>query len=138
MPLVRYLLFAGGILLALLFVADWYLPTPAQQTADGDIDRTIIRIHSDNKWPAAVKFDTTMPIAAAFPANDEVDPVLAPAADKPVPARQAEAVAPPARPQKAPEHSRRRARLPSRVAVRESQRRIATYQLSDGWAWSRW
>ena len=138
MPLVRYLLIAGAILLTLLFLADWYLPKPTLQTADGDIDRTVIRIHSDNRWPAAIKFDTTMPIPPAIPANNEVDRMPDRVPDETVPVRQAVATVPPTHSVKSPEHSRRRARLPPRVAVRESQRRIATYQLSDGWAWSRW
>jgi hypothetical protein len=60
MLVVRYFLFVGGALLALLFVADTWLPKlPAEQRADADLP--VIRIHSDRKWPQAVVFDTSHP-----------------------------------------------------------------------------
>ena len=60
MLVVRYFLFVGGALLALLFVADTWLPKlPAEQRADADLP--VIRIHSDRKWPQAVVFDTSQP-----------------------------------------------------------------------------
>ena len=62
MPVVRYFFFVGGVLLALLFISDAYLPKlPA---ADGDyagVDKSIIRIYSDRKWPERVVFDTSLP-----------------------------------------------------------------------------
>ena len=67
MPLVRYFFLVGGVLLALLFVAGLYLPkSPAvEQTAD--IDRQVIRIHSDRKWPERIVFDTTRPTTTPAP-----------------------------------------------------------------------
>ena len=48
MPLARYFLFVGGVLLALLFLSDAYLPKlPAAERADTDLP--VIRIHSDRK-----------------------------------------------------------------------------------------
>lgn len=61
MPLVRYFLFTGIMLLGLLFVAERYLPKPADKFA-ADVDRSIIRIHSDHQWPAAVRIDTGVAI----------------------------------------------------------------------------
>jgi hypothetical protein len=44
MPLARYFLFVGGVLLALLFVADALLPKlPAAETANANLP--VIRIH---------------------------------------------------------------------------------------------
>jgi hypothetical protein len=63
MPLLRYFLFVGGILLALLVISDacfTKLPMPAGPVAD----LTTIRIHSDHKWPAPMVFDTSMPALA--------------------------------------------------------------------------
>ena len=64
MPLARYFLFVGGVLLALLFVVDAALPklpvTDADRT-DTAVDKSIIRIHSDRKWPGRVVFDTSLP-----------------------------------------------------------------------------
>ena len=64
MPLARYFLIVGGVLLALLFVVDASLPTfpvaDANRTDTG-VDKSIIRIHSDRKWPERVVFDTSLP-----------------------------------------------------------------------------
>ena len=63
MPLARYFLFVGGVLLALLFISDAYLPKlPVSNRANSH--SAIIRIHSDQKWPERVVFDTTQtPVA---------------------------------------------------------------------------
>jgi hypothetical protein len=64
MPVARYFLFVGGVLLALLFVFDAYLPkvpvTVTDRTEAG-ADKSIIRIHSDRKWPERIVFDTSLP-----------------------------------------------------------------------------
>lgn len=60
MLVVRYFLYVGGVLLALLFVSDVYLPKPpVVETADTDLP--VIRIHSDRKLPERVVFDTSRP-----------------------------------------------------------------------------
>jgi len=65
MPLARYFLFVGGVLLALLFVADACLPKmPVTESASGGFDPASIRIHTDRKWPERVVFDTSRPIIA--------------------------------------------------------------------------
>jgi hypothetical protein len=63
MPLARYFLFVGGVLLALLFVSDAYLPKlPDAVRAVADLPA--IRIHTDRKWPERVVFDTSLPTIA--------------------------------------------------------------------------
>jgi hypothetical protein len=60
MPLARYFLFVGGVLLALLFISDDYLPKLA--VSNRAISHSaIIRIHSDQKWPERVVYDTSLP-----------------------------------------------------------------------------
>jgi hypothetical protein len=60
MPLARYLLFVGGVLLALLFVSDPFLPKlPVADWSNSH--SAIIRIHSDQKWPERVVYDTRLP-----------------------------------------------------------------------------
>ena len=60
MPLARYFSWIGGILLALLFISDAYLPkSPVPQLADANLP--VIRIHSERKWPARVVYDTSLP-----------------------------------------------------------------------------
>ena len=63
MPLARYFLFVGGVLLALLFISDAYLPK-SPDTVRADTDLPVIRIHSDRKWPQSVVFDTSQPAVA--------------------------------------------------------------------------
>jgi hypothetical protein len=63
MPLIQYFGWAGSILLAALFAVSWCLPGAAPAPAsDASPDQKItIRIHSDQKWPERVQFDTTRP-----------------------------------------------------------------------------
>ena len=62
MPLLRYFVFIGGVLLALLFASDAYLPKVAvAEGPETGVDKSIIRIHSDRKWPERIVFDTTPP-----------------------------------------------------------------------------
>ena len=74
MPLARYFVFVGGVLLALLFLSDAYLPKlPAAQMADTDLP--VIRIHTDRKWPERVVYDTShATIIPAQIANPDVGP----------------------------------------------------------------
>jgi hypothetical protein len=64
MPLARYFFFVGAALLALLFIADEYLPklpVAVAERTDAAAGLSVIRIHSDRKWPERVVFDTTVP-----------------------------------------------------------------------------
>ena len=88
MPVFRYFAYVGGALLALLLILNWSLPAPDAESTQDSVDRSTIRIHSQQKWPAAVVFDTT--VAAVVP-----PPVAAAAAVEPAakPAREAYAMA---------------------------------------------
>jgi hypothetical protein len=64
MPLMRYFLFVGAALIALLFVFGAAVPTvPVADQAENAIDLPVIRIHSDRKWPERIVFDTRVPPA---------------------------------------------------------------------------
>lgn len=66
MPLARYIIFVGAVLLALLFISDAYLPKSA--VADRvSADVPIIRIHSDRKWPERVVYDANLPTIITEP-----------------------------------------------------------------------
>jgi hypothetical protein len=67
MPLVRYFFLVGGALLALLLVAGLYLPNSPAVEQTADIDRQVIRIHSDRKWPERIVFDTSRPTITPAP-----------------------------------------------------------------------
>ena len=63
MPLMRYFLFVGGVLLALVYISDWVLPKlpAADIVAGAGPDKPFIRIDSERKWPERVVFDTSVP-----------------------------------------------------------------------------
>jgi hypothetical protein len=71
-PIARYFIFVGATLVALLFIADWCLPTLPAMFADHPlaIDRTVIRIKSGRKWPEKIVLDTSHPTITA-PAVEE-------------------------------------------------------------------
>lgn len=58
MPIVRYFVFVGGLLLALLFAAANHLPAPVARADVTDPDRTTIRIRSARSLPEKIVFDT--------------------------------------------------------------------------------
>ena len=125
MLLARYFLSVGGVLLALLFVADAVVPkVPAAATDSNDLgtDKAVIRIHTDRKWPEPVVFDTNSPttiVPAQIVKAEAVVPPPAPVADVSAKTRVREAfaqlVAPePKKPEAKPQRKRKIAR--SRVA----------------------
>lgn len=61
MPIVRYIAFVGTSLLALLLVANWFLPEPPPEPAHEAIDKPIIRIASVVHPPERVVIDTNQP-----------------------------------------------------------------------------
>lgn len=69
MPLMRYFVFVGGALLALMLIVNACLPAlPMAQNSQATADLSVIRIHSDQKWPDRVVFDTTHPTVTPAPA----------------------------------------------------------------------
>jgi hypothetical protein len=86
MPLARYFVFVGGGLLALLFVADFFSPKAVAESgihSAGPVDKTTLRIRSEQKLPERIVFDTTQPtIVAKATQNAQADvPAAAPAPD---------------------------------------------------------
>jgi hypothetical protein len=70
----RYFLFVGGALLALLFVFDAFAPKASANNtsqATASVDKSTLRIRSNQKWPDKIVFDTTqatiVPKAAPAP-----------------------------------------------------------------------
>ena len=63
MPVARYFLYVGGVLLALLFAIDAFTPQDvavASHSAPG-LDKSTVRIHSVQKLPERVVYDTSLP-----------------------------------------------------------------------------
>jgi hypothetical protein len=138
MPVLRYLLYVGGGLLALLFIVDAWLPDrPAVHGGPGP--SAAIRIHSDRKWPERVVLDTSQPtIIPAEIANAE--PGAPPGADVPK-ARAREAFAqlqPPdterlqSRQSMKPEAKPHRQ---SKIARRQAERRIRLVARPPQYGW---
>lgn len=63
MPVARYFLFVGGVLLALLLAIDALVPQQAvvASQAAPSVDKTVVRIRSDQKPPERVVYDTSLP-----------------------------------------------------------------------------
>jgi hypothetical protein len=79
MPVARYFLWVGGVLLALLFFADACLPQlPSLRVAAAS--RAVIRIHSEPKWPERIVFDTSaqLPQVIAVASSEQVVPLADP------------------------------------------------------------
>lgn len=93
MPVARYFFFVGGLLLGLLFLADWYFPKLIAPPATAEVDKSIIRLHSAHKWPEATVFDTSLPTIVPPAAAAVAAEMLAPPATRP--AKEAYAMAVP-------------------------------------------
>jgi hypothetical protein len=79
MPVLRYFVFVGAALIALLFVVSAELPSaPVVAASNSAADLTSIRIRSDRKWPERVVFDTSAP--TIVPAPTQTASVTPPAA----------------------------------------------------------
>jgi hypothetical protein len=73
----RYFLFVGGALMALLVAFDAFAPKAAANNttqAAASVDKSTLRIQSNQKWPEKIVFDTTQPtiVPKAAPAPQVV------------------------------------------------------------------
>jgi hypothetical protein len=72
-PVARYFVYVGSVLVALLFVANWMWPSSApvqaqDSAAQAAAEGPIARIHSTQKWPDKIEFDTSKPTIVPPPA----------------------------------------------------------------------
>lgn len=97
MPIARYFLFVGGVLLALLVAIDALFPQQAAVVSQAapSIDKTVVRIRSDQKPPARVVYDTNLPtiVPPVVTAKAATPPVTPVAVDVPAQARVRETFA---------------------------------------------
>jgi hypothetical protein len=136
MPLLRYFIYVGGVLLALLFGVSFFIPEAAPVT-EHDAAKPVIRIASVRAGPPRVDFDTSVqaPInpVAILPKSAAPAQPRAPAREAmaQVPEPHATAVAPSAAPIKS-EHKK------TRIARRPDRRLVAAYPqpfLPFRWTW---
>lgn len=89
MPVARYFLFVGGVLLALLLAIDGFFPQQAvvASQAAPSVDKTVVRIRSDQKPPERVVYDTSLPTIVPPTATAQgAVPAIAPVAAAATPA----------------------------------------------------
>jgi len=69
MPVARYFLFVGGMLLALILAIDGFSSPQAvvASRAASSVDKTVVRIRSDQKLPERVVYDTSLPTIVPAP-----------------------------------------------------------------------
>jgi len=133
MPLARYFLFVGGVLLALLFISDAFLAKlPDANRANPDLP--IIRIHSVQKWPERVVYNTNLPtIIPPHVANTNSVPVtIAEVSSKPR-VREAFAQLQPSdvNPQQAPDTRRREPMLQRKRKIAKRRAPLPMVQLAQ-------
>jgi len=82
MPVARYFLFVGGVLLALLVAIDALVPQQAivASQAASSVNKTVVRIRSDQKPLERVVYDTSLPTIVPAPVvtAQATAPVVAP------------------------------------------------------------
>ena len=61
MPIGRYIAWVGTSLLALLFVANWFLPQSLAEPTGDETNRPTIRIASMQQPPERIVIDTSLP-----------------------------------------------------------------------------
>ena len=93
MPVARYFLFVGGFLLALILAIDAFVPQQAvvASQAAPSVDKTVVRIRSDQKPPERVVYDTSIPTIVPPAVTVQTAAAVAPSA---VPTPAADVVAP--------------------------------------------
>jgi hypothetical protein len=74
MPVARYFLFVGGVLLALLFALNAFAPQQAAVAINSaaSVDKTVVRIRSDQKLPERVVYDMTLPTVVPPAATTQI------------------------------------------------------------------
>jgi hypothetical protein len=89
MPLARYFVFVGGALVALLFAFDFFSPKAAADggvDSAGMVDKSTLRIRSEQKWPERIVLDTSQPTIVPKAAQTSTAPTVQAALPGPEPA----------------------------------------------------
>lgn len=143
MPVARYFLFVGGVLLALLLAIDAFVPqqavvaSQAASQAAPSVDKTVVRIRSDQKLPERVVYDTSLPTIVPSATNIQVAAAPAqPAADASAQARVRDTFAQfvPAESKKLePQRKRKVAKARANPPVRVAQQSPFGFFGSPGW-----
>ncbi len=134
MPIIRYFVVIGSLLLALLFASDHYLSLPLDAVRSAEVDRTTIRIHSARAVPEKIVFDTSQPVttpSAVSLAEARPEPREAHAMMATPPRRADKAAAPSVRP--VAERTRTQARRVARERWKDRRLALEQGNLFAGW-----
>ena len=137
MPIGRYFVFSGSLLLALLFLADRYIQNWSRRRRLAGVDKTIIRLHTAHKWPEAIVFDTSLPTIVPPPRRPPLPTGVLPAAgsrgrrDRPFALAVPEAMPATGRASSRPTEAHRTAARYGQPAAHP--RRIASYATPSGY-----
>jgi hypothetical protein len=125
-PLFRYFVFVGGLLLSLLFIANAYLPASRVDGSSQPASKPTILIDSSRKWPERIVYDTNLPTTVAVAPAEE--PVVVPSQIvRPSPQDSMAQLAAPTPPQQtAPPNVTKEKRV--KIAKRVSRSRFAYVQ----------
>jgi hypothetical protein len=139
MPLIRYFVFIGGTLLALLFLADHYMAGPVSAVAQAQPDVSVARIRSTQTWPEKIVLDTSVRQISLSKVAADTPPTAAPAGQESTRQAFAMVTQPAVEPKQAAPSvpnkrvaERHRRRQPARVASRDSTM-VFNEPVSAGW-----
>jgi hypothetical protein len=95
MPVARYFLYVGGVLLALLLAVNFLVPQDAVVATHGapGVDKSMVRIASTQKLPERVVYDTNLPTIVPPAAVNVAAATPAPGAEAPAQSRVRETFA---------------------------------------------
>jgi hypothetical protein len=93
MPLARYFLWVGSVLLALFLIADACLPRLPDSKATTDARPRVVHVYSEQKWPERIVFDTSAPMPRVATAANSVEVNPAQQSATAIPDRAREALA---------------------------------------------
>jgi hypothetical protein len=132
MPVARYFLFVGAALLALLFALDAFAPQQvavASSSTTGSIDKTVVRIRSDQKPPERVVYDMSLPTIVPPAVTTQVAAApAAPIADAQARVRDTFAQFVPAEAKKVEPQAPRKRKIAKARSVQPSPMRVAQQQ----------
>ena len=145
MPLLRYFMFVGCLLVAMLFAANWIWPgepkAPLQAVAAESPFEQTIRIQSARRWPDKIVFDTNQPTivpppapVAAVSAPPPAAPVVA--ANSPLDARAE--IKPAAQPAPPPKRQAKVRRHHSQPETWRQDAFASAAPMAPSWPFGRW
>jgi hypothetical protein len=127
MPIVRYMVWVGASLLALVLLANWCFSEAPREAAHEAIDKPVIRIASVQQPPESVFIDTNQPtiVPPPMPVEDAIP-------EAPSPLQSYASVGPPPVPVRVAQKQPKSLKQKTRVAARQSPPVITNMAVTGG------